>query len=139
MHAQWVAYIQRFHFTLKHKYGVTNKVADVLNEQVSLLTTLRIEVVGFDCLKEMYKNDEDFGDIQGKCQQTHTTVNSMYIQDGSLFRSNQLCIPKSSLREQIIRELYGGGLGGHMGRDKTKHWWKRGIIGHNSRGMLAIM
>ena len=62
-----------------------------------MLTTLRTKVVGFDCLKELYENDEDFGDIWGKCQQTHTAVNSMYIQDGFLFRGNQLCIPKSSL------------------------------------------
>ena len=119
MHARWVAYKKCFHFTLKHKSGITNKVADAHNRRASLLTTLCTEVVGFDCLKELYENDEDFDDTWGKCQQTHTAINSMYIQDGFLFQGNQLCIPKSLLREQIIRELHGGGLGGHMGRDKT--------------------
>ena len=67
MHAWWVAYIQRFHFTLKYKSSVINKVVDVLSRQASLLTTLRTKVIEFDCLKELYKNDEDFGDILGKC------------------------------------------------------------------------
>lgn len=122
MHAWWVAYIHCFHFTLKHKSSVTNKVADVLNRRASLLTTLRTEVVGFDYFKELYDNDENFGNIQGKFQQTHTAINSIYVQDGFLFWGNRLCIPKSSLRKQImqiIRELHGGDLGEHMGKDKS--------------------
>ena len=106
-------------FHIEAQVGVTNEVANALNRQASLLTTLPTEVVGFDCLKELYENNEDFGDIWGMCQQIHTTINSMYIHDGFLFQGNQLCIPKSSLREQIIRELHGGGLGRHIGRDKT--------------------
>ncbi|GKA13150.1 putative nucleotidyltransferase, ribonuclease H [Tanacetum coccineum] len=39
-----------------------------------------------------------------------------FLHDGFLFKRNQLCIPDSSLRLQIIKELHGEG---HVGRDRT--------------------
>lgn len=38
------------------------------------------------------------------------------IHDGFLFKGNQLCVPESSLRLKIIKELHEGG---HVGSDKT--------------------
>ena len=38
------------------------------------------------------------------------------LQDGFLFKGNQLCIPDCSLRTQIIQELHNEG---HVGRDRT--------------------
>jgi len=104
MHTCWVSFIKRFTFTLKHKAGQLNKVIDTLSRRVSLLVTIRAKVIGFDCLKELYVDDEDFGNIWAKCQQGFSHE-GMHIQEGYLFGGNQLCIPRSSLREQVIHEL----------------------------------
>ena len=53
------------------------------------------------------------------------------MQDGYLFKGKQLCIPRSSMRENIIRELHSSGLAGHFGKDKTlalikdKYYWPK--------------
>jgi hypothetical protein len=44
MHARWVSYIQRFTFSLKHKLGKLNRVADALSCRAMLLITMNVEV-----------------------------------------------------------------------------------------------
>jgi hypothetical protein len=41
------------------------------------------------------------------------------IQEGLLFKGSQLCIPKCSMRENLLKEKHSGGLAGHFGHDKT--------------------
>ena len=47
-----------------------------------------------------------------------------------LFKGIQLCIPKSSMRLNLIKEKHNGGLARHFGIDKTlnllkeKYYWK---------------
>ena len=60
MHARWIAYIERFTFSLRHKLGQLNKVVDALSHQVLLLTVVQNEIIGFDYLKDLYANNEDF-------------------------------------------------------------------------------
>jgi len=41
------------------------------------------------------------------------------MQEGFLFKENKLCIPKSPLRDLIIKEAHEGALVGHFGINKT--------------------
>uniref|UniRef100_A0A2N9IIC5 Reverse transcriptase n=1 Tax=Fagus sylvatica TaxID=28930 RepID=A0A2N9IIC5_FAGSY len=116
-HASWVEFLQPYSFSIKHKSGKLNQVADALSRRHSLLSTMEVQVLGFEVLKELYKNDPDFGNVWESC--STGSFNHFLVQEGFLFKNNRLCIPQCSLRRAIIQEVHGGGLAGHFGRDKT--------------------
>lgn len=115
-HASWIAYLQQFTFVVKHKSGVTNRVADALSRRSHLLTTMKVEVIGFDLLPELIDEDRYFAKFVEKVKDGDT--DEFMLVDGFLFKGNQLCIPESSLRLKIIKELHEEG---HVGRDRTLH------------------
>ena len=41
------------------------------------------------------------------------------VQEGLLFKGNQLCIPRCSMRDNLLKDKHSGGLAGHFGHDKT--------------------
>ena len=45
---------------IKHKSGVTNKVVDALSRRPSLLIEMKVEVLGFAEMKELYDADPNF-------------------------------------------------------------------------------
>ncbi|GJT25422.1 transposon ty3-I gag-pol polyprotein [Tanacetum coccineum] len=89
-----------------------------LSRKTTLLVSISNEVLGIDSIKELYANDEDYGNIWMELE-TKQHRGEFILIDGYLFKGNRLCIPKTSLRSQLIKEVHAGGLSAHLGRDKT--------------------
>jgi hypothetical protein len=82
-----------------------------------------VKTLGFEHLKEMYSDDLDFQEAYEACTSPVLRDRSQWeeyvIQEGLLFKGNQLCIPKCSMRENLLKKKHSGGLAGHFGHDKT--------------------
>jgi hypothetical protein len=119
-HGQWVEFLQRYSFVVKHRAGIENKAADALSRRLSLLSIMSVEVTGFERLKEDYDSCPDFGELYSNLRSApHPTRDDYFLQNGYLFKANRLCIPRTSIRDFLVWELHAGGLAGHFGRDKT--------------------
>ena len=74
-------------------------------------------MLGFEHLKGLYEEDEDFG-VLFKEYQKHPKGDFL-VQDGYLFKGTRLCVPKCGTRELLVREVHGGSLASHYGENKT--------------------
>jgi hypothetical protein len=59
-HVKWVDYMQNFTFVIKHISGTANKVVDALSRKCLLLQEFRVKKLGFDDLRDMYRDDPYF-------------------------------------------------------------------------------
>ena len=80
----WVEFLQAYSFTIKHKASVQNVVANALSQKHALLTSLHVKIIGFDIVKELYCDDDDFGDIWKTYVQR--SFKDFVIIDGFLFK-----------------------------------------------------
>ena len=110
-------YLQSFYLVIKHKSGKLNQSADALARRHLLQFQLGACVLGFEPLKSLYKDDEDFKELYESCQ-SHPK-GDFSIQEGYLFKGNRLCMPRCGTRELILREVHRGSLACHFGEDKT--------------------
>ena len=109
-------FLEPFPYVIKYKQGKKNVVADV-SRRYMLLSTLTTKLLGFEHLKELYVKDVDFGDIFALCEKSG--IEDFYRHDGFPFKKPRLCVPQSSVRELLVREVNSGGLMGHFGVVKT--------------------
>ncbi|XP_071901038.1 uncharacterized protein [Coffea arabica] len=116
-HARWVAFIESFPYVIKYKTGKSNVVADALSRRHILLTALDAKLLGFELMKELYKNDLDFANAYANWGKSD--FEKFFVHDGFLFYLTKLCIPRGSIRNLLIQESHSGGLMGHFGVTKT--------------------
>ena len=90
-------------FVLKHKIGAKNRVADALSRRMMMLSTMRVEVVGLEKLKETYADCPDFGLIFNTLQSGPTWDHPNFVlQEGHLFHGDKLCIPRTSVHDFLM-------------------------------------
>ncbi|GKF74177.1 putative reverse transcriptase domain-containing protein, partial [Tanacetum coccineum] len=109
-----LAFLEKFTFVMKHKTGVSNRAVDALSRRSDLLVTMQVDVPGLDVIRDMVTVDPYFLVVLQGVQSGEKKY--FILHDGFLLKRNQLCIPDSSLRLQIINELHGEG---HVSRDRT--------------------
>ena len=82
-----------------------------------------MNVLGFEHLKYLYLEDADFREAYEACQNPVLRDRSPWMelifQEGLLFKGSKLCIPRCSMRENLLKEKHSGGLAGHFGNGKT--------------------
>ena len=110
-------FIETFPYIIKYKQGKENIVADALSRRYALVSSLNAKLLGFEYIKKLYANDDDFASVYGTCE--NAAFGKFYRLDEYLFRENRLCVPNSSMRELLVRETHGGGLMSHFGVRKT--------------------
>ena len=101
-HAKWVEFIETFPYVIKYKQGKENIVVDALSCRYVLLSTLDSRFLGFEHIKELYKDDNDFANVYNACKTL--AFEKFYRLDRYLFKESRLCVPLSSMRELLVSE-----------------------------------
>jgi len=94
-----------------------NQWADALSRRYLLLFQLDTYILGFEHLKCLYAEDEDFGKLFTACLKP--PKGDFLVQEGFLLKGTWLCVPKYSIRELLIREVHEGSLTSHSGENKA--------------------
>ena len=117
-HGRWVETLQDYSFSLRHRPGRENRVANALSRQTHTLQISQA-VIGFDRLPLAYRECPDFREHWGQLAQFASNYPDYRVGAGFLFFRDRLCVPSGSTRDFLIWELHGGGLAGHLGITKT--------------------
>ncbi|RDX90644.1 Tf2-6, partial [Mucuna pruriens] len=119
-----VEFLEQFSYVIKHKQGKANiviivdpRVNHALFRRNSLLAMLETKLLGFETLMDLYLVDNDFKEA---CELCANSVNGGFFRhEGFLFKEKKLCVPRSFIRELLVKEAREDSLIGHFREHKT--------------------
>jgi hypothetical protein len=78
-HEKWIEFMHNFTFVIKHIFGTTNKVVDALSRKCLILQDFRVKTLGFDNLKDMYRDHTYFKDAYEACENIFLRDRSQWV------------------------------------------------------------
>jgi hypothetical protein len=72
--------MKNFTFVIKHISGTANKVVDALRRKCLILQEFLVKTLGFDNLKDMYRDDSYFKDAYEACENSILRDKSQWIE-----------------------------------------------------------
>ena len=109
-------------------------MADALSRRHALFLKLGAQILGFDNIPKLYKEDQDFAPTFAKYQQR--VYGGFYVYEGYLFKEEKLCMPQITHRTLLVNESHEGGFISHFGVDKTFELLKEKKIMNSSLCLL---
>ena len=140
-HGRWTEFLQEYTFSLHHRPGRDNKVADALSRRPHALQISQAVITALDQIPLLYDHCPDFRKAWLNASHHTITTDRYRKEEGFLFYHDRLCIPEGSTRDFLIWELHGGGLARHFDITKTLHalearyYWPR--LGRNVRRLIG--
>jgi len=129
-HAKWMGFLEQFPYVIKYKKGNTKIVADALSRRHAFFSKLGAQILGFENIPELYKEDQDFAPTFAKYQ--HRAHEGFYVYEGYLFKEGKLGIPQITHRKLLVKESHEGGFISHFVVDKTLELLKEKKIMYSS-------
>ena len=68
IHAKWMEFLEQIPYVIKYKKGNTNIMVDALSRRHALFLKLGAQILGFDNIPKLCKEDQDFAPTCAKYQ-----------------------------------------------------------------------
>jgi len=117
LNAKWMGFLEQIPYVIKYKKGNTNIVADALSRRHALFLKLGAQIIGFENIPKLYKEDQDFAPTFAKYQ--HRAHGGFMFMRGTYLKKKKFCIPQITHRKFLVKESHEGGFISHFGVDKT--------------------